>query len=923
MRPPAECAIGAFAGPAPLSALPALISQSMFDRFVRLAQARRALRDRHFEAALGLLDDPLIRGHQKAAKLRDRALQGLFARARTRFEAGSLSAARQDLDAVLAQDREFEGAASLRRELTDGAQRRDVGRTAGLERCRAARRHAEQGALAEALGLLEDLEGVDAEVVAVRDLIAGRRSAATAALQQARAALGQGELSAAQAALASARALDQAVDGLHAIEAEVAVGLTGAFARDLDRMLADGRASDALLEIARRRREQPRVLEAQAVQKRIKKAADAVGDRVRQHLERGDLPLATAELGGQDEAERALIIRSLGAAPGQLESIDASCRRGDWKAAAEELHQLCERAQLGKAARDIAKRFEGQAESFEAGLHRARDLATEGDLVGARAALVEILELSPMHEGARRELEMVEAGVRDNRARFDQAREAASAGRLREATSLLLTLAVPGSAGDEARLVLRDVRARVDAVQRGIDQVQRDAHGRASGSVQGLEQCVARVRELRALQTDAEDLDVLEAAMTAEIEGLRALATASEAISRSDVGAYRDGLLRYQAVASKFLGTDRLAARLADLLDEGIRRAELALDAGRLSASRAILDASASHAVDAGQLDRIETLRGRVTGREAVAEGHVTDGMRALASRELEQAEDALDAARLAWVDGGAVRRLESELTRVRDERARLEGVEAMVEADDVGAAQDRLTAMGPTHGLLRTRIYDLKKNLAKAQGLDLGFLLRVDEGGEFLVLRGETISIGNVRDGTADIPVLANIAGRHARIRRSLSFHGGMQDSIEADQGEVFVDGEASQKSRLRDGQSVRLGPSLKLNYNVPCRRSLSAVLTLRGYTVGGTDKLLLLKDRGRDGRIVIGPGRDVHIQVSSATAEVEVFAGKDGQVRVRPGQGGGEIDGRPFHGEEPLTAGAVVTCCGVTFVAQPWTGQ
>jgi hypothetical protein len=45
----------------------------------------------------------------------------------------------------------------------------------------------------------------------------------------------------------------------------------------------------------------------------------------------------------------------------------------------------------------------------------------------------------------------------------------------------------------------------------------------------------------------------------------------------------------------------------------------------------------------------------------------------------------------------------------------------------------------------------------------------------------------------------------------------------------------------------------------------------------------VLLLKDRGRDGRILIGASHDCHVRVPGASGEVEIYASRDGQVRVR----------------------------------------
>jgi hypothetical protein len=259
-------------------------------------------------------------------------------------------------------------------------------------------------------------------------------------------------------------------------------------------------------------------------------------------------------------------------------------------------------------------------------------------------------------------------------------------------------------------------------------------------------------------------------------------------------------------------------------------------------------------------------------------------------------------------------------LCRLRAQEAALAGVEAMAAEGDFAGAQRRLHGLRPTPPQLRTRIFDMKQSLAKAQGLEGAFLLRVDEGGEYLVLRGETVSIGNVREARSDLPILANLAGRHAQIRRSMSFHGGMQDTLEALDGEVRLRGAKVGSQPLKSGDRFALGPSLQVLYQIPSSRSLTAVLQLLGgFQIAGTDRILLLKDRGRDGRILLGQAKDVHVRVGSAVGEVEVFAHKSGQIRVRA-EGQGTLDGKPFSGEHPVDAGMVVQAAGISFVLLPW---
>ena len=108
-------------------------------------------------------------------------------------------------------------------------------------------------------------------------------------------------------------------------------------------------------------------------------------------------------------------------------------------------------------------------------------------------------------------------------------------------------------------------------------------------------------------------------------------------------------------------------------------------------------------------------------------------------------------------------------------------------------------------------------------------------------------------------------------------------------------------------------------MGYQVPSSRSLTAALTLSsGFQVAGTDKVLLMKDRGRDGRILIGSSKDVHVRTPHDQPEIELFATKDGQIRVRF-DGTGEMNGQPFSKEHPVEAGALVRCGEVALVLQP----
>jgi hypothetical protein len=244
-----------------------------------------------------------------------------------------------------------------------------------------------------------------------------------------------------------------------------------------------------------------------------------------------------------------------------------------------------------------------------------------------------------------------------------------------------------------------------------------------------------------------------------------------------------------------------------------------------------------------------------------------------------------------------------------------------MMDDRDFGGAKRLVRDLPPTPPALRTRIFDLKRRLDQLEGLKGDFVLRVEEAGEYLVLRGDRILVGNGRNPVSDLPILANIASRHLEISRTLTFHGGGALRIRAlSERSVRVNGGAVSSAALNDGDRIKLGDALELTFRVPSERSRTTLLRLeRGFQVDGVDKVLLFDDCGKSGRILIGARKDTHVRVERTELEVELFAERSGELRCRY-SGEGEVDGRAFSGESPVPAGAVIRCGAVVFTAQPF---
>jgi len=890
----------------------------MFDRFIRLQRARKALRDQRFEDALQFVADPLIRSRRQAADIRDRARDKLLERAHERLAAGDLRAARALFGRLTS--------------LADNEQVRAFGRDLDSEE-EAAREvgEAAREALEEARRLMArgDLEGAAAAVAAMPDGgLTVQRQRFEQQLDESR---------------------RQVTENLAAIAEHLRGDRIDAACEAYQRVLALDR--DAALQA----RTRPKLAQAMADQAAVRMAAriaagdlagacdvlrtatsnQACGDLApyldeavtRLHAALLDAVCGTADLPAA--LQLAAMVRSAGIAVpeslavlfdvlARVAAIEGNCD----PALARELQQAAKAAgadRLGAVAAALVEQQDG----FESRLKDAATHAARGDLDTARQQLTQILAEDPMHEAARRELELIEQGAAELTQRLDAARTAAREGRLRDACAAALTLGTAGRLGADAQLLLTDVRARMTLVDRGVEEILGALHGRAAGSLQGVRHCLARLEELAKVQSDHQELSRVIAAVGAEIEGLEACdrcGTALDDGALAEVVATIDVLL---AVRPRMLTPERLDARALTLADRLSGLAGQAVAKGRDAELEPSLLALERLAVVNGEFaTHAERLRSEAAGRRAGAEERAAAAGQQLEQRDLAAAEGMLEEARELWADAAGVRALSERLRELRQQSDAIDEVAALAKGRDYRGAADKLADMPPTSPMLRTRIFDMKQQLARAQGLETAFLLRVDEGGEHLVVRGESVSIGNMRQKTADLPILANVAGRHATIRRSMSFHGGMEDTVVAEDGEVRVGGEPVRSQRLSPGDRIELGPSLVASYERPSRRSLTAGLVLQGgFQIAGTERILLMKDRGKDGRILIGSAPDVHVRVAAATEEVEIFATSTGQVRVGCA-GGGEIDGVAFRGEHPVDAGQVVSAAGITFIMLPWSG-
>lgn len=891
----------------------------MFDRFIRLAKAKKALSEERYEQALQLADDPIVRDDRRASDIRTAAKNALLQRADLWLAKGDPQAAIRDLErAQLAMP---DAAIDVRlvaakQQLATIKEQLVLGRKALAQ----AKNSAERGALAVAVAGIAAVPMVAAllaERIALEAFVGVRRASAKVLLSKAEQCLLAKDVASATAQYRLAAAQDDAV-GFTPFAEQLALAFAEWLLSSVKTAIASGdlAAANGLWRAPVNRLVMPLVAPA------VLAAGEQIAKALCEKLQQSQDPVAESVLITMGACEPPL--------PGDGARLATACRalqqvpilraKGMGRNLVVQLQVAATQLAAPALAREVLQ-LQNNLAAADQGLLAARAVMAAGDLVQARVQLALILRLCPMHDAARSELDSLDDGLRERAAGVQKIRDAAKAGRLREAYALALAKAAEGPVGEPERLLMQDLAVRMELVQKELSEVLAALSSSAMVTADGVRQGIARIEQLSSVQSDREDLPRVLQALAAELLALAKLDQSTAQLTDRCFGGAAVVLAELVFARASFVTPTRLDDRILALLEALALHVEDAIAAGFLSDLAPIfIGLNAAVPFGNGWQARIEHLNRLASDRMRAACLQTDAARQRIAARDLAGAESLCEQALQLWLDSKEARSIEQELRQLRGKTKSIERITAMTAGGDVDAAQDAMYALSPTPQLLRTQIYDIKQSLAKAQGLSGAFLLRVDEGGEFLVLRGESVVIGNLRDGRVDLPIMAAITGRHARIQRSMSFHGGMEDLIVPETGEVRVGGVVVTSHKLRTGDRVQLGTTLQFVYAMPSSRSLSASLRLLGgFQAGFTDQVLLLKDRGRDGRILIGAGHNVHVQVANAKADVEVFAHKTGQIRVRC-ESGGTIDGRPFSDEHPVDPGALVQVAGVSFVLLPF---
>jgi hypothetical protein len=193
-------------------------------------------------------------------------------------------------------------------------------------------------------------------------------------------------------------------------------------------------------------------------------------------------------------------------------------------------------------------------------------------------------------------------------------------------------------------------------------------------------------------------------------------------------------------------------------------------------------------------------------------------------------------------------------------------------------------------------------------------FLLWVDAVGGYLVCLSDRIVLGRAgADGTADVPVMGDLARHHATLVR-----GGGGYVIQAHHAS-FVNGKpVASEAVLRDGDVIRLGSTVELEFRQPSPVSATARLGIlsRHRLPLTVDGVLLMAET-----CIVGDSPQAHIPAASIQDPVVLYR-QAGAIWCRA-SGAFEVDGLTRASRAPLTPRSSVLGDGFSFGLEPLGAQ
>jgi hypothetical protein len=744
-----------------------------------------------------------------------------------------------------------------------------------------------------------------------------RRNQASKALRKARDAVGRGLQRDARTAFEEARKLCS--DSVSFKDRLVGLSANWAHERfqQVRQALADGQPFDAAQALAEWIQSEPEAEDLAEAQDLLLSVGERLAKRIREEARAGRFADALALACRVPNAfGRIHALRQLRERLERVQSL-REASEVDPRQRAEGLRRLRRESSWEKLDADL-RQAEKDAQRVQQELAAARKHIEAGELEKGRETLSRVLDQWPACEEARALLGGLLEDERERRERLDSAREAMRAGRLREAERQLLRLVSGGYGAEDARALLRDIARLQRKLARELSAVRARLEANAPA-----EELLASLAKLRRLQSDSPELEELEQSVLRRKGQGERIAQIRDALRQRKAQALLDGLrtcFENEHFDADDPGDRRSFAALGAEIEEALR--------GELSRGDALFAWDVARGLDIfGQnleLD-VSSLRDAARQRIDEARRHARAGEEALDARDATRAESCLEAARAACATEASVLRLAHRVRRMMGKEHDLRSALELMDSDREGA-RERLGELGPTPRPLMSLAFEARDKLHRSGDFERGCRLEVEEAGEFLLFTEDRLRIGNASGSSLpQIPVLARIRAQHATLSRSVSFHGGVKHELEsAAAARSTVNGrelreENGHTTELQSGDEILLGDVLPITFRRPNPRSSSTVLRLgRGFECLGVSRILWLKQGGRDGRILIGRGKDVHVRVRAAEPELFVWAPGPGRLSVYFA-GLGSVDGAQFTGEKELSPGVTVRCGEIAFRVLP----
>jgi FHA domain len=211
----------------------------------------------------------------------------------------------------------------------------------------------------------------------------------------------------------------------------------------------------------------------------------------------------------------------------------------------------------------------------------------------------------------------------------------------------------------------------------------------------------------------------------------------------------------------------------------------------------------------------------------------------------------------------------------------------------------------------LRSIPFAPARSLAQAGSLGPSgrFLLWLDAVGGYLVCLDDEVVLGRAgTDAVADVPLLGDLSRQHATVSRD--GEGYVIRAIKP----TYVNGKSVTTAPLRDGDVVRLGSTVELEFRQPSPVSATAKLRVvsRHRLPLAVDGVILMAET-----CIVGNSKQAHIDSPGLDAPIVLY--RQGTALWCRAPGGFEVDGRVCTARAPLTLQSSVLGEGYSFSLEP----